>query len=100
MLDNGSAPTAYWQAPLWVWVAGGLWLVLALVAALALDSAVGRSYLERTLRTSHYTQVYRFVALRLNDWVWGRVGKFRTLPDGTETPLNETPPSGPCSVRR
>ena len=83
-----AAKTAF-SAPGWVWVAGVLFLALAVTAALAQSSASGRAYLSGTLRTRHYTQVYRLVARRLNDWVWRRVGRMRVLPDGTEAPPSE-----------
>lgn len=84
-----TAKTAF-AAPGWVWLAGALFLALAVTAALAQSSAGGRDYLTGTLRTRHYTQVYRYVARRLNDWVWRRVGRMRVLPDGTEAPPPET----------
>ena len=80
------AAKAAFAAPGWVWVAGALFLALAVLAALAQSSVGGRAYLTGTLRTRHYTQVYRLVARRLNDWVWRRVGRMRVLSDGTEAP--------------
>ena len=86
-----AAKTAF-EAPGWVWVAGALFLTLAVTAALAQSSARGRAYLTGTLRTRHYTQVYRLVARGLNDWVWRRVGRMQTRPDGTEAPPPKTTP--------
>lgn len=80
-----ASKTAF-AAPGWVWAAGALFLALAVMAALAQSSAGGRAYLTGTLRTRHYTQVYRFVARGLNDWVWRRVGRMQTRPDGTKAP--------------
>ncbi len=81
----------YFQAPVWVWLTGALWLALALVAALMLSSAAGRAYLIATLKTRKYTQVYLFVARRMNDWIWKRVGEMPFLRDGAEPPhLHQT----------
>ncbi|WP_142081685.1 hypothetical protein [Roseinatronobacter monicus] len=81
---------AYAEAPLWVWIAGALWLGLAMIALLAQTSPRGRDYLKCELETANYTQVYLFVARRLNDWVWRRVGRMQRLPDGTVAPPPET----------
>ncbi|MGY6536115.1 MAG: hypothetical protein ACXIVG_12275 [Pararhodobacter sp.] len=86
---------SYTQAPLWIWSVGALWLTLALVAALAQTSTGGQKYLAGTLRTSHYTPVYRFVARRLNDWVWQRVGRLLERPDKTMALPSETMPVWP-----
>ena len=86
-----AARTAF-GAPGWVWLAGVLFLALAVAAALTQSSAGGRYFLSGTLRTRHYTQVYRYVARRLNDWVWRRVGRMRVLPNGTKAPPPEIIP--------
>ena len=83
-----AAKTAF-TAPGWVWAAGTMFLVLAVTAALLQTSASWRAYLTGTLRKRHYTQVYIFVAGRLNNWVWRRVGRMRVLPAGTEAPPSE-----------
>ncbi|MGJ8590033.1 MAG: hypothetical protein ACSHXW_18120 [Yoonia sp.] len=67
-----------------------LWLVLALISLLAQTSPVGRDFLAGTLQTIHYTPLYRSIARPLNDWIWKRVGRTRTLPDNTEAPLPAT----------
>ncbi len=69
-----------------------LWFVLAMIALLAQTSPGGRERLVGTLRTSHYTQVYRYVARPLSDWVWRRVGMLSERDDGTAGPPPETTP--------
>jgi len=83
---------AYAQAQLGVWVAGALWLGLAMIALLAQTSPGGRAYLAGTLNTRHYTQVYRFVARRLNEGVWRRVGWQRKVNEKEMSPPPETTP--------
>jgi len=64
-----TAFSAHWA----VWTGLALWLLLWLIAVLALTDAASRKFLSGTLRKSTYTQIYTTLTRRNVTWLWGKV---------------------------
>ena len=59
-------------APVWLWAATMLWLVLALTALLGQVDGPSRTYIAGTLSKQSFAQIYSYTTRRRLMWVWSR----------------------------